>query len=291
MIWRETLAGIVSGTLYIVATPIGNLEDLSPRAARILAEVGLIACEDTRQTRKLLEHLGLRRPLVSFHEHNEKERCEHLLERLEEGVSVALVSDAGTPTISDPGYRLVRQAIARGVAVTAIPGPNAAVTALCASGLPTDAFYFGGFFPAKRNQRVQQLKELKDLPATLIFYESPHRILASLEDVAQVLGERPVVVARELTKVHEEFLRGSAASIRQMLEQRPAVRGEMTVLIAKAGPVAEPAARIPSDPSAALERYLAQGMSRMQALKAVAKDHGLSKRELYRFLEKTSRRQ
>ncbi len=164
------------GTLYIVATPIGNLEDLSHRAARALAEAGLIACEDTRQTRKLLDHLGLHRPMVSLHEHNEQPRTEELIARLREGVSVALVSDAGTPAISDPGYRLVHGAIAAGIPVSAIPGPNAAVTALCASGLPTDSFYFGGFFAHKRGQRLQQLERVKDLPATLIFYETPHRI-------------------------------------------------------------------------------------------------------------------
>lgn len=270
------------GTLYIVATPIGNLEDLSHRAARVLAEAGLIACEDTRQTRKLLDHLGLQRPMVSLHEHNEQPRTEELIARLREGVSVALVSDAGTPAISDPGYRLVHGAIAAGIQVSAIPGPNAAVTALCASGLPTDSFYFGGFFAHKRGQRLQQLERVKDLPATLIFYETPHRILDALEDIHAALGERQVVLGRELTKLHEEYLRGTPRSIQADLSSRPSIRGEFTVLIGKA---VAGATRSEVDLPAAVAAYIAQGMSRMDAIKAAARERGLPKREVYRLLE------
>ncbi|MBL8227716.1 MAG: 16S rRNA (cytidine(1402)-2'-O)-methyltransferase [Bryobacterales bacterium] len=269
------------GTLYLVATPIGNLEDLSPRAARILNEAGLIACEDTRQTRKLLDHLGISRPMVSLHEHNEQARVSDLISRMQQGVSVALVSDAGTPAISDPGYRLVHEAVALGISVSSIPGPNAAVAALCASGLPTDSFYFAGFFAHKRNQRIQQLEKLKDLTATLIFYETPHRIVEALEDVAGVLGGRDVVVARELTKLHEEYLRGTAQSIRETLAARPSIRGEFTVLIGKASAPPAPA----GDAVSAVNAYIAQGMSRMDAIKAVAKDRGLPKREVYRLVE------
>jgi 16S rRNA (cytidine1402-2'-O)-methyltransferase len=270
------------GTLYIVATPIGNLEDLSPRAARILGEVDLIACEDTRQTRKLLDHLKLHKPMVSLHEHNEQERTGELIGRLEQGVSIALVSDAGTPAISDPGYRLIHEAAGRRIPVSAIPGPNAAITALCASGLPTDAFFFAGFFAHKRTQRIQQLQKLKELPATLIFYETPHRILDALEDIQTVLGARPVVVGRELTKLHEEYLRGTALSIHAMLSARAAIRGEFTVLVGKAAPDRGEAG---SDVASAVGEYVGKGLSRMDAIKAVARDRDLPKREVYRMLE------
>ena len=201
----------MTGTLYIVATPIGNLEDITLRALRVLREVDWIACEDTRQTRKLLEHFGIAKPMVSYHEHNESGRAAELVERLTRGGSGALVSDAGTPLISDPGYRLVQAAIAAAIPVVPIPGASAAVSALSAAGLPTDAFRFCGFLPPKSSQRRKTLEQLKPETGTLIFYETPHRILEALEDVAAVMGSRPVVVARELTKLHEEFLRGTAA--------------------------------------------------------------------------------
>jgi 16S rRNA (cytidine1402-2'-O)-methyltransferase len=270
--------------LYIVATPIGNLEDLSPRAARVLSEVALIACEDTRQTRKLLDHLNLHKPMISLHEHNEQERTGELIGRLEQGVSIALVSDAGTPAISDPGYRLVHEATARQIPVSAIPGPNAALTALSASGLPTDSFFFAGFFAHKRNQRIQQLEKLKNLAATLIFYETPHRILEALEDIQSVLGARPVVVARELTKLHEEYLRGTAVSIHAALSARASIRGEFTVLIGKGVAGRSEAG---SDVASAVDEYIGKGLSRMDAIKAVARDRELPKREVYRLLEET----
>ena len=197
------------GTLSIVSTPIGNLEDITLRAARVLREADLIACEDTRHTRKLLDHIGVSKPLVSYHEHNETARAAELVERLAAGANIALVSDAGTPLLSDPGYRLVEAAIAAGIPVIPIPGASAVLSALAASGLPTDEFRFGGFLPPKTTQRRKTLEALREERCTLIFYEAPHRILEALEDVEAVLGARPVVVARELTKLHEEFLRGA----------------------------------------------------------------------------------
>ncbi|MBV6434056.1 MAG: Ribosomal RNA small subunit methyltransferase I [Bryobacteraceae bacterium] len=272
----------MAGTLYIAATPIGNLEDLTFRAARILGEVDVIACEDTRQTAKLLAHLSLHKPLVAIHEHNERERAAELAARLAAGESIALVSDAGTPLISDPGYRLIEAAIEAGILVVPIPGPCAAITALSASGLPTDAFYFGGFLAPKRSQRRKQLDALRLLPATLIFYEAPHRILDTLEDIRALYAERRITVARELTKLHEEFLRGTAAGILGELARRPALKGEFTLLIAKAAEA--PADERPLEEAiAALE---AEGMGRMEAIKHAARLRGLSKREVYGTLMK-----
>src|SRR5215471_15594058 len=192
------------GILYLVASPIGNLEDITFRAVRTLKECDLIACEDTRRTRKLLNHYGIAKPLVSYHEHNELARTAELIARLREGANVALVSDAGMPLIADPGYRLVTAAVAAGVSVQPIPGPSALLAALAASGLPTDAFRFAGFLPARSGQRASVLEAFRDDTATLIFYEAPHRILETLADIDRILGPRPVVLARELTKTHEE---------------------------------------------------------------------------------------
>jgi 16S rRNA (cytidine1402-2'-O)-methyltransferase len=265
------------GLLYLVATPIGNLEDITYRAVRVLREASVIACEDTRQTRKLLDHFQIQKPTVSYHEHNEAERAAELVSRMLAGESIALVSDAGMPLVSDPGYRLVRAAIDNGIAVHPIPGPSASLAALAASGLPTDAFHFGGFFPTKPTQRAKLLESLAGEEATLIFYEAPHRVLETLESIAVVLGPRRVVMARELTKIHEEFLRGTASEIRQQLESRDSVRGEITILIAKADapppddtPVAE-----------AVEVLVQLGVARMDAIKEVARSRGLSKREVY----------
>jgi 16S rRNA (cytidine1402-2'-O)-methyltransferase len=268
------------GRLYVVATPIGNLEDITYRAVRVLGEVDLIACEDTRQTRKLLDHYGIQKPAVSYHEHNETERAEELAGRLREGAAIALVSDAGAPLVSDPGYRLVRAAIESGIAVYPIPGPSAVVAALSASGLPTDSFRFAGFLPHKPGQRIKALEAIADEHVTVIFYEAPHRILESLEAVEQTLGDRPVVVARELTKIHEEFLRGTAAEIHAQLASRDAVKGEITLLIGKA--TAPPPDDTPLDEAvSALERV---GIPRMEAIKQVARRRGLPKREVYDHL-------
>jgi len=271
----------MTGTLYVVATPIGNLEDITYRAVRILREVDLIACEDTRHTRKLLEHYGFAKPLVSYHEHNEALRAEELAGKLASGISIALVSDAGMPLVSDPGYRLVSAAIRAGVPVIPVPGPSALLAALAASGLATDSFYFGGFLPAKSGQRARVLESLCCETATLVFYEAPHRILNTLEDIERILGQRPVALAREMTKMHEEFLRGTAGEVRAALAARPAVKGEITLLIGKGR---EPeSSQIPIERAVdALERT---GMSRMDAIKEVARTRGLSKREVYRQAE------
>ena len=270
----------MTGTLYIVATPIGNLEDITFRALRVLREVDWIACEDTRQTRKLLEHFGISKPMVSYHEHNESGRATELVGKLARGGSGALVSDAGTPLISDPGYRLVQAAIAARVPVVPIPGVSAAVSALSAAGLPTDAFRFCGFLPPKSSQRRKTLELWKPETATLIFYETPHRILEALEDVAAVMGARPVVVARELTKLHEEFLRGTAAELHVELAARPSVKGEITLLIGKTDEV-----QVDDTPlEEAVRAAEKQGLPRMDAIKQVARQRGLSKREVYRLI-------
>jgi 16S rRNA (cytidine1402-2'-O)-methyltransferase len=267
------------GTLYLVATPIGNLEDITFRAVRVLKECAVIACEDTRHSRKLLDHYGVAQPLVSYHDHNEASRTPELIERLRRGEDVALLSDAGTPLVADPGYRLVTAAIAAGIAVAPVPGPSAAVAALAASGLPTDLFRFGGFLPSKSGQRAAALEAVKDDPATLIFYEAPHRIVETLEDLARIMPARPIVVARELTKAHEEFLRGSAAEILARLRERASVKGEITLLIGKGSKASAPEPASIGEAVAALER---EGMPRMDAIKAVARRYGLSKREIYR---------
>jgi 16S rRNA (cytidine1402-2'-O)-methyltransferase len=268
----------MTGRLYLVATPIGNLEDITHRALRILREADLIACEDTRHTRKLLDHYGISKPVISYHEHNEAARAQELVERLRADATVALVSDAGMPLVSDPGYRVVAAAIAAGIPVIPIPGPSAVVAALAASGLATDSFYFGGFLPAKSGQRIRTLEAVRENPSTLIFYEAPHRILATLADVEKVLGPRHVVVARELTKIHEEFLRGAVAEVRATLESRSPAKGEITLLIGKADVQ-------PADPTTleeAVEACERAGMSRMDAIKEVARKRGLSKREVYK---------
>ena len=270
----------MAGTLYLVATPIGNLEDITLRALRVLREVAWIACEDTRQTRKLLDHFGITTKLVSYHEHNETARAADLVKQLEAGSSGALVTDAGTPLISDPGYRVVSAAVAAGIAVVPIPGASAALAALAGSGLGTDAFIFGGFLPPRTAARRKTLESLEDADCTLIFYEAPHRILEALEDIEAVLGPRSVVVARELTKIHEEFLRGTASEIRGQLAARPSVKGEITLLIGRASAENKPA-DLPAaeDEVRQLEQ---QGLSRMEAVKRVAKTRGIPKRDLYR---------
>jgi 16S rRNA (cytidine1402-2'-O)-methyltransferase len=248
---------------------------------RVLREAELIACEDTRHTRKLLDHYGIEGKLVSYHEHNEAERTSELVAELQRGRTVALVSDAGMPLVSDPGYRLVRAAIEQGVRVEALPGASALLTALAASGLPTDNFHFGGFLPAKAEQRRKALEALGTEPATLIFYEAPHRIVETLGAIHEVMSDRPVVMARELTKVHEEFLRGSAAEIREVLAARESIRGEITLLLGKPA-----AAGVSQEPVAeAVTSCMTQGMSRMEAIKAVARQRGLSKSQVYRELE------
>jgi 16S rRNA (cytidine1402-2'-O)-methyltransferase len=242
--------------------------------------VDRIACEDTRHTRRLLDHYEIRKPALSYHEHNERERAEELLGRLLEGENVALVSDAGTPLISDPGYRLIEGCVRAGVPVVPVPGPAALVAALSASGLPTDSFYFGGFLPPKSGQRRRVLEAAAGMDCTLVFYEAPHRLAETLQDIAAVMGSRNVVVARELTKLHEEFARGTAT---QLIDRfRDNVKGEITVLIDKPGAVLRETGSIRST----FERHLSAGLSRMDAMKATARDCGVSKREVYAELEK-----
>ena len=269
----------MAGSLYLVSTPIGNLEDITLRALRVLREAQIIACEDTRQTQKLLEHFSIRKPLLSYHDHNELSRTPELVERLQGGDSIALVSDAGTPLVSDPGYRLVQSAIEHGIPVVPIPGASAALAALAASGLPPDDFRFVGFLPPKSAARQRFLEALTDEHATVIAYESPHRIVEALADIDRVLGGRRIVLARELTKLHEEFLRGSAGEIHAELSRRPSVKGEITLVIARS----EGAATI-ADPRQEIERLQREeGLARMDAIKTVAKRLGLPKREVYRL--------
>ncbi len=273
----------MAATLYLIATPIGNLEDITLRALRILRdEVAVIACEDTRQTQKLLDHFEIRKPLVSYHDHNEASRTQDLIGRLEHGESVALLSDAGTPLVSDPGYRLVHSAIEADITIVPLPGASAAITALVASGLPCDSFRFLGFLPPKQHARLKALEGLEAESATAIAYESPHRILDTLADMVQMLPDRRLVLARELTKMYEEFLRGTPAEILQQLKQRQSIKGEITLVIGGAAAGEER----DLDPIAEVKRLQVEnGIGRMEAIKAVAKRMGLPKREVYRLVE------
>ncbi len=278
-------ASIVPGTLYLVGTPIGNLEDLTLRALRILKEVSVVACEDTRQTQKLLNHYTIRTPSISYHEHNEADRAAELILRLREGAAVALVSDAGTPCISDPGFRLVKLAIAERIPVVPIPGASAFVCALIASGLAVDSFQFGGFLPAKSGQRRTVLESLRTSTLTEVFYETPQRITAALEDIVELLGtDREVVVAREITKLHEEFLRGPAGEVLAEARERP-LRGEITLIVSHAqggGPVAEVA-----NLRQRVEQIMAeQNLDEKAALKSVARERGMSRSEAYREMQR-----
>lgn len=276
--------------LYLVATPIGNLEDITLRALRILKEVDVIACEDTRQTQKLLNHYNIATRTTSYHEHNEATKAAELVKEMQEGKSVALVTDAGMPGISDPGYRLVTLAIRRHVPVVPVPGASAFLAALVASGLPTDSFRFSGFLPAKRGERRTALESIKNSPRPQVFYEAPHRIVEALEDVVEVLGaERQVVVAREVTKIHEEFLRGTAADILATLKSRDAVKGEITLLIGKSEEsdrVAEEASTRQTVRERVKQLMQEEKIDEKAALKKVAKERGVSKSEAYRELQR-----
>jgi 16S rRNA (cytidine1402-2'-O)-methyltransferase len=272
----------LAGTLYLVATPIGNLEDITLRALRILREeVAVIACEDTRQTRKLLQHFEIRKPLIAYHEHNEAARSAEIVEMLERGESVALVTDAGTPLISDPGYRVVAAAVAKGVTVIPLPGASAVLAALAASGLPTNEFRFIGFLPPKTLARQRALAGLTGEIATVVAYDSPHRVLETLADMQHVLGNRRIVLARELTKLHEEFLRGSPGEIRETLLKRDSVKGEITLVISPAA--RETLAMNGADPVEEIAKLENEGIHRMEAIKTVAKRLGIPKREVYRL--------
>jgi len=272
------------GTLYLVATPIGNLADITHRALQVLRDVAVIACEDTRHTRKLLRHYGIDTKTVSYHEHNEQQRARALVASLQEGSDVAVVSDAGTPAISDPGFRLVRAAIESGISVAPVPGPSALISALIAAGLPTDEFFFGGFLPGRASARRARLNELRSVPGTLIFYEAPHRLAASLKDAYEVLGEREAVVARELTKLHEEIRRGHLSELSEHYASvKP--RGEIVLLIDRTildGPAGTETA--PASVSALVQQFETEGLDRRAALKKAARELGLSRAEAYRRL-------
>ena len=276
-------------TLYLVATPIGNLEDITLRALRVLKGVDLIACEDTRQTKKLLNHYGITTRTISYHEHNEMTKAAELVVDLEGGAKIALVTDAGMPGISDPGFRLIALAIRHHVAVVPIPGASAFLAALVASGLPTDSFRFSGFLPAKRGERRTLLESIRTSPRTQVFYEAPHRVFETLEDIVEVLGpDRHVVIAREVTKLHEEFLRGRAAEILEALKSRGDVKGEITLLIAKP----EETAQGPPSTRVSIRQRVNQIISEDKvgekaALKKVAKEMGVSKSEAYRELQRS----
>lgn len=275
----------MSGTLYLVATPIGNLEDITQRALRILSEVDIIACEDTRHTGAMLKHYGIKSKLVSYHEHNERERAEELSRLLESGSNVALVSDAGTPGISDPGFRLVNAAHERGVPVIPVPGATAFVTALIASGLATDQFFFGGFLPARAAHRRGRLEAVRTIPATLVFYEAPHRIAKTLRDAFEILGERDAVVARELTKLHEEIVRGRLSELAERFESpETSARGEMVLVIDRTI-INEGSDQTPkSDIAARVAELEGEGMDARAAMKKAARELGLTRSEAYRRL-------
>ena len=273
------------GTLYIVATPIGNLADITHRAIQILNDVDLIACEDTRHTGKLLQHYGISTRTVSYHEHNEQQRGKELLERLSRGESVAVVSDAGTPSINDPGFRIVRLAMEHEIPVVSVPGPSALVAALVASGLPTDEFFFGGFLPARSVARRKRLTELRSVPGTLIFYETPHRLAAALKDAAEILGNRDAVIARELTKLHEEVRRGNLGQLADHYKRDENPRGEIVLLIDRnRHEMAEDQTVTSGAVARLVARFESDGLDHRAALKKAARELGLSRAEAYRRL-------
>ncbi len=274
--------------LYLVATPIGNLEDITLRALRVLRSVDKIACEDTRQTQKLLNHFDIRTPTISYHMHNEAGRAVELATALKAGARIAVVSDAGTPGIADPGGQIAAAAIAAGVPVFPVPGANAAISALIASGLASESFTFHGFLPAKEGQRRTALEALRKNAShgALIFYEAPHRILDTLADVAAIFGPtQHVIVARELTKLHEEFLRGAVSEVRATLAGRASVRGEIVLLFAPAAEVAREG-KLTSIAAEVRELMKSQGLDEKDALKQVARARGMGKSEAYRELQR-----
>jgi 16S rRNA (cytidine1402-2'-O)-methyltransferase len=265
------------GTLYLVGTPIGNLEDITLRALRVLGAVSLIAAEDTRHTRKLLDHYQIQKPIISYFEHNEAARVARLVERLQLD-DVALVSDAGMPGISDPGYDLIQAALASDVRVVPVPGPSAPIVALAASGLPTDRFLYLGFLPRRANERRRLFASIREEPGTLVAFESPHRIVEALQDAESELGDRPATVARELTKLHEEFIRGSLSDIVRRLQAHPP-RGEMTLLV---GGGTSPVREIDANTRAA--ELIASNQPIADAAGQLARETGLTRRDAYRLL-------
>jgi 16S rRNA (cytidine1402-2'-O)-methyltransferase len=268
-----------AGVLYVVATPIGNMEDITLRALAVLRSADLVAAEDTRKTAQLLSRHGITKSLVSYHDHNESRRTPELLQRLRQGASIALVSNAGTPGISDPGYRLVCAAAAAGLRIVPVPGATAAAVALSASGLPTDAFVFVGFLSKKAGKRLTQIKALASEARTVILYESPQRIVALVAELRQTLGDRRAVLARELTKIHEEFIRGRLSGILETLQARPEVKGECTLLLSGA----EPRESLPWDEAREdIRRALASASGGLSELaRELAHKHGLPRKAVY----------
>jgi 16S rRNA (cytidine1402-2'-O)-methyltransferase len=280
------------GCLYLVGTPIGNLEDITLRALRILKEADQIACEDTRHTQKLLSHYEISKPLVSYHEHNEMTRAPELVVAMEQGAKIALVSDAGMPLVSDPGYRLVTLCARHQIPIVPIPGPSALLAALSASGLPNEEFLFVGFLPARTGERHRALERLRLEDRTLILYEAPHRVAETITDAKEILGDRPACLAREVTKIHEEFLRGTLSELAAALEERPA-RGEITLLI---GAPLPGQSAVNGDTSQSLadrvDELIRQAkLDRKEALKLAAKERGLTRREAYSNLHAESKRE
>ena len=276
-----------AGTLYLVATPIGNMEDITLRALRILKEVNLIACEDTRHTMQLLDHYGIEKTTVSYHEHNELTRAAELIVHLEQGDNIAMVSDAGMPGVSDPGYRLIALAVRHHIKVVPVPGASAFLSALVASGLSTDSFRFSGFLPSKQGARRTLLEAIRNSSRTQIFYEAPHRILEALQDVVELLGpDRHVVVAREVTKLHEEFLRGRAEDLLATLKKRGDVKGEITLLVGKADGAEHVPRTAKNIAQRVRELMQAESLDEKAALKQAAKEFSVSKSEAYRELQR-----
>jgi len=270
----------MSSKLYIVSTPIGNLEDITLRALNILKQVDLIACEDTRTTKKLLSRYQIQKPLTSYHEHNEIEKAKELLSILQEGHSIALVTDAGTPGVSDPGYRIVKLASENGVQIFSVPGPSAAIAALSISGLPTSGFTFLGFPPKQKKRLIEYLERIKDYPETLIFYESPRRVIKTLESMAEVFGERNASLGREITKMYEETLRGTLSEIVTTLKSRDNLKGEFTLVIEGNS---QDKGEFDSETIDDLLLYFKkEGVSLKDAVKQVAVDSGVSKSKIYR---------
>lgn len=271
-----------SGKLYLVATPLGNLEDITQRALRILAEVDLIAAEDTRHTLKLLNYFGIKQKMLSYFRHNERERTGEIIDKLLFGLNIALVSDAGMPGISDPGYYLVAEAVKQGITVIPIPGASAVVTALAASGLPTNSFWFEGFLPRKANERTTILAKLAELKGTLVFYESPHRLLATIKNIYEILGDREAVIARELTKVHEEFIRGHLSEIIARIENN-FLKGEFTILIAGITGEKNRQNSTKQNDSKNGMSDSEEELSLRQKLKKIAKETGKNTKEVYQL--------
>ena len=268
----------MAGILYIVPTPIGNLEDITLRALRVLKEVELVAAEDTRHTRNLLSHFGIKTALTSYHEHNERNKAHSLIERLDNGASIALVSDAGTPAISDPGYRIVVDAIRAGIQVIPLPGASALTTALVASGLPTERFRFEGFLPAKWQERRVKLQGLRNESATLVFYEAPHRLVDALADILKIFGDREIAIARELTKMHEEFLRGKLSTVIGLLGEQ--VKGEIVLVVQGAtgeAPVSD------AELQTSIRQLITDGMGVKEIAELIGERYGLAKKEVYKL--------